>query len=105
MTGEGGADPVTDVPGRRPGCRIAVAAVPRASRTSVEGIRAGAVRVRLAAPPVEGAANETLRRFLADRLGVTVADVVIARGQSGRRKLVDVAGIDAAGARRLLGIE
>ena len=102
MAGDSG--PVTDLPGRGPRCRIAVAASPRASRTVVDGLHDGALRVRLAAPPVDGAANDALRRFLADRLGVTVADVTVAHGQSGRRKLVDVNGIDAAEARRRLGL-
>ena len=102
MLGDGG--PITDLPGRGPRCRIAVVASPRASRTLVDGLHDGAIRVRLAAPPVDGAANEALCRFLADRLGVPVADVTVARGQSGRRKLVDIDGIDAAGARRRLGL-
>jgi uncharacterized protein (TIGR00251 family) len=96
--------PVTDVAGRDPRCRIAVTATPRASRTLVDGLHDGAVRVRLAAPPVDGIANDTLCRFLADRLGVPVADVTVVRGHSGRRKLVEVAGIQAEAARRRLGL-
>jgi uncharacterized protein (TIGR00251 family) len=79
-------------------------ATPRASRTQIDGLHDGALRVRLAAPPVDGAANEALRRFIADRLGLPIADVTLAHGQSSRRKLIDVDGIDAAEARRRLGL-
>lgn len=102
MAGDSG--PITDLEGHGPRCRIAVVASPRASRTLIDGLHDGALRVRLAAPPVDGAANDALRRFLADRLGVPFAAVSSARGQSSCRKLVDVEGIDAQGARRCLGL-
>jgi len=52
-----------------------------------------AVRVRLAAPPVDGAANEELVRFLAERLGVTRQAVTIARGAASRSKRVTIEGM------------
>jgi uncharacterized protein (TIGR00251 family) len=58
--------------------------------------------VRLAAPPVEGAANRALVEFLAELLGVPKRDVTIARGERGRRKVVLVRGLDAAGIRQRL---
>jgi len=102
MAGDGGA--VTDLPGHGPRCRIAVVATPRASRTVVDGLHDGALRIRLAAPPVEGAANQALCRFLADRLGVPMIDVTVARGHYARRKLIHVHGIDAVEARSRLGL-
>ena len=101
---DGTSEPVVDAPGRDLRCRIAVVAMPRASRTYVDGLHDGAVRVRVAAPPVDGAANAALCRFLADRLGVPITDVTVMRGHSGRRKLVEVVGVAAEAARRRLGL-
>ena len=53
-----------------------------------------ALRVRLAAPPVEGAANDALRRFVADQLGIQISDVVVVSGATGRRKRLSVSGMD-----------
>jgi len=77
---------------------------PRASRTEVVGMHGDAVKLRLKAPPVDGAANEELVRFLAARLRVARTDVTIVAGQGSRRKRVRVpraAGDEAALIRRL----
>lgn len=76
--------------------------VPRASATAVASRHGDGVRIRVAAPPVDGAANEELVRFMAKRLGVSRGAVTI-RGQSSRRKTVMIEGIstDAALARLL----
>ncbi len=78
---------------------------PRASRTEVAGPYGGnAVRIRLTAPPVDGAANEALIRFLAERLEVPRSAVRIEVGTSGRSKVVAIDGVDPeTAARRLLG--
>jgi len=75
---------------------------PRASRNAIAGEREGALVVRLVAPPVEGAANEALARFLGKALGVAPSAVRIVAGATGRDKLVAVAGLDAASARARL---
>jgi uncharacterized protein (TIGR00251 family) len=69
---------------------FAVRVVPRASRTQVAGERDGALRVRVAAPPVEGAANEELTRFFAKLLGVAKRDVEIIAGLASKNKVVRV---------------
>jgi uncharacterized protein (TIGR00251 family) len=69
-----------------------VRVVPRASRSEVAGEHDGALRVRVAAPPVEGAANEELVRTLARALGVPVRAVEIKSGHASKTKLVRVAG-------------
>ena len=74
--------------------RLNVWVQPRASRTEVFGMHGDAVKIRLAAPPVDGAANDELIRFLADKLGVPGSAVSIASGHSGRRKVVEVEGMD-----------
>jgi uncharacterized protein len=65
---------------------IDVAVVPNARRTEVVGLHDQALRVRLAALPIDGAANEALQRWLADELGVAKQQVSLLRGASGRRK-------------------
>jgi uncharacterized protein (TIGR00251 family) len=84
------------------GVRFPVQAQPRASRTGSAGAHGGAVRIRLAAPPVEGAANDELVAFLSKALGVPRSAVRIVRGARGRRKLVEVEGIGAEAVRRAL---
>lgn len=77
---------------------------PRASRSEVAGPYGDALRIRLAAPPVDGAANDALVRFLAERLEVSRSAVRIEAGASGRSKVVAIDGIDPdTAARRLLG--
>jgi uncharacterized protein (TIGR00251 family) len=81
---------------------IKVHVVPRAKRTEVVGGHGDAIRIRLAAPPVDGAANAELVRFLAKRLGVVRASVRIKSGAGARRKIVEVAGRSSDDVRRLL---
>lgn len=52
----------------------------------------GRLKIRVAAPPVEGAANKALQRFLAQAFGVPGRDIAIVRGASGRRKQVVIRG-------------
>ncbi len=84
------------------GVSLLVAASPRASRTEVTGVAEGRLRIRVAAPPVEGAANAELVRFLARALGVPKGAVEVTAGAGGRRKTVRVRGIGAEAARGLL---
>ena len=72
---------------------VRVYATPRAGRSEVAGTRQGAVWIRLAAPPVEGAANRALVDLLADRLGVPRTAIRLESGASGRHKRVRVAGM------------
>jgi uncharacterized protein (TIGR00251 family) len=71
-----------------------VRVVPRASKSAVVGEHDGALRVRVAAPPVEGAANEELVRTLARSLGVPVRFVEITSGHTAKLKQVRVQGAD-----------
>ena len=84
------------------GVTIPVRVAPRAGRTALDGVVEGALRVRLAAPPVEGAANRALVEFLANLLGVPKRDVALVRGERGRQKLVQVRGLDADQVRQRL---
>ena len=73
--------------------RFAVRVQPRASRTSLEGVRDGALLVRLTVPPVEGEANEALVTLLASRLNVPKSAVRILSGEHGRNKRVEISGV------------
>lgn len=77
------------------GTRINVYVQPRASKTAVVGMHDGCVKIRLAAPPVDGAANAALIEFVADRLGIAKSCVRITAGLTSRRKTVEVAGASA----------
>lgn len=60
------------------------------------GVVEGVIQARVAAPPVEGKANESLRRLLADRLGIAFSRVRIRAGEKGKRKVVGIEGMDVA---------
>ncbi len=72
---------------------LVVHVVPRARRTKVSGWHGDAIKVKVAAAPVDGAANAELVRFVAERVGVPRATVTIVSGVTARRKTVAVAGV------------
>lgn len=80
-----------------------VRVTPRAKRNEIVGAADGALKVKLTAPPVEGAANEALVKFLAERLGVRASQVDIISGHTARAKVVRVTGVSASEAHRRLG--
>ena len=73
------------------GVLLQLSVMPNAKRTEVDGLHGGALRVRLAAPPIDGRANEALVAWLAKSLGVPRRDVEVLRGESSRRKQVAIA--------------
>ena len=75
---------------------------PRAAQDVVAGERAGILLIRLTAPPVEGAANDALVRFLSKKLGVPPSALRIVSGSKSRIKTVSVAGLDVSRVRALL---
>lgn len=89
--------PTSRIPGVAPdgqGTRLTLQVVPRAGRTEFAGAYGDeALRLRLAAPPVDGKANRELMRFLAEELDVPVASVMIVGGQTGRHKVVHITGL------------
>jgi uncharacterized protein (TIGR00251 family) len=81
---------------------LAVRLQPRARRTEIVGERDGALVIRVVEPPVEGKANEALRKLIAKRAGVARGRVSIVRGAASRKKLVRVEGVGAEKLRRSL---
>jgi len=82
--------------GGRMGSAIAVRVTPRASRNKIVEILAdGTIKIHIAAPPVDGEANEALIRFLAEVLNVPKSRLEIVAGESGRDKLISVLDMDA----------
>jgi uncharacterized protein (TIGR00251 family) len=75
--------------------RFPVRVQPRASRNAIEGVRDGALLIRLTAPPVEGEANDALVRLIATRLNVPKSAVRILSGDRGRVKRIAVRGTTA----------
>lgn len=76
--------------------RIRVHVQPRAAKTSIAGMHDGSIKIRLAAPPVDGAANAALIEFVADRFGIAKSRVRLVSGASSRRKVLEIEGVDAA---------
>ncbi|MBA2276834.1 MAG: DUF167 domain-containing protein [Chloroflexia bacterium] len=71
---------------------LAVRVTPRAGRTEAVGAAGGVLRIRIAVPPVDGAANDELLRYLAKTLGVTRSRLSIVAGTTSRGKRVRVTG-------------
>ena len=84
------------------GVTVALRVMPRAGRNAVEGVVEGALRVRVAAPPVDGAANKALLGFLASALGIPKRDLAIVTGERERQKRLRVAGLTVAQLRQRL---
>ena len=84
--------------------RIAVRVQPRAKRDEIGGERHGALVVRVTAPPVEGRANDAVRKLLSKRLGIAASRVAVVRGASGRDKVVEIEGMEEDAVRRALSI-
>jgi uncharacterized protein (TIGR00251 family) len=70
-----------------------VRVVPRASKNQIVGVEGDAVKIRLAAPPVEGKANEALVKFLAALLDLPRSSIEIVAGQSSRNKVIRIRGV------------
>lgn len=75
--------------------RIGVYIQPRAKRTEIAGRHGIDLKIRVAAPPIEQAANEALLEFVARRLGVRRRDVRLVAGAASRRKVLEIDGITA----------
>lgn len=89
---------------RSPAAVLSLRIQPRASKNEIIQREGGKIKVRLTAPPVDGAANEALILFLSDVLGVTRSHVEIMSGLTSREKIIRIMGMSEADARRLLNV-
>jgi uncharacterized protein YggU (UPF0235/DUF167 family) len=79
------------------GTTLTVRLTPRGGRDAIDGPgRDGELRIRVAAPPVDGAANQAMMRLLADMLGVPGSSIRISGGGTARTKRVTIVGVDTA---------
>lgn len=81
---------------------LSVRIQPRASKNEILAMEGGGIKIRLTAPPVDGAANEALIRFLADTFSVSKSRVGIVSGHTARDKIVKIDGIGMEEAERVL---
>ena len=82
--------------------RLSVRVQPRASQSAIVGIHGDALKIRVSAPPVDGAANAALIEFLADIFAVSRRSVRILAGESSRSKVVEIDGITERVVRELV---
>jgi hypothetical protein len=87
------------------GTILAVRVVPRSSRAEIIGVVDGSLRVRLAAPPVDGAANAALIELVARLCGIPKSRVNILSGERSKQKRLLLRGIDATEVRHRLGLD
>jgi uncharacterized protein (TIGR00251 family) len=93
---------IREIPG---GVEIAVRVIPRARKSEIAGVRADAVLIRLAAPPVDGAANAALVDFLRRQLELPARSIRILSGERARLKRLAVSGVTVETVRRLLNLD
>lgn len=87
------------------GVTLSVRIQPRASKNGFTRMADGSLKIRLTAPPVDGAANEALVKFLSGILSVSKSQVEIVSGLTGRQKIVRVSGMSEVDVTRLLNID
>jgi uncharacterized protein (TIGR00251 family) len=84
--------------------RVRLRVVPNARKSEVAGVHGDAIKVKIAAPALDGRANEALLEFIAAKLGVARREVALVSGEKSRDKTIAVDGLDETDARaRLLG--
>lgn len=82
--------------------RIMVQVLPSASHNQVVGLVNDILKVKIAAPPVEGKANKKLIEFLSDCLGISKSRLTIVKGDASRKKIVAIEGLDGEEVRKRL---
>ncbi len=77
-------------------CLLALKVIPRSSRNKIVGVENGVLKLKIQAPPVEGAANDAVRRVLSNLLGKAQSTIEVIKGQRSRHKVVSLKGTKAA---------
>ncbi|MCK9420197.1 MAG: DUF167 domain-containing protein [Nitrospirae bacterium] len=91
--------------GPEPPVTVSIRIQPRASKNEIVTMDSGGLKIRLTAPPVDGAANEALVKFLATTLSIPKSNVEIVSGHTSRKKIVRISGISDSEVKRLLNSE
>lgn len=86
------------------GAVLALHVQPKAARTEYVGVHGDTLKFRVAAPPVDGAANEEICRYLAERFGLRKGDVIVQTGQASRHKRIILKRVQAKRVRDILGV-
>jgi hypothetical protein len=86
------------------GAILTIHVQPKASKTVYAGLHGGALKFRVAAPPVEGAANDALCAYLAKQFGIPRSHVTVQAGHASRQKRVQLGGVSASRVREVLGL-
>ena len=81
-----------------------VRAVPRASKSEIVGEHDGALKIRIASPPVDGAANEELIKVLSKFFGVSKSSIEITGGQTSKQKQIRINGINSKNFLKLMAV-
>ena len=87
------------------GALLTIHVQPKAARTEYVGVHGDALKFRVAAAPVDGAANDELCRYLGERFGLSKGKVLIRSGQAGRRKQVVLKQVFATRVRQILNVQ
>ena len=93
-----------DIKPEKDGASFAVKVAPRASHDKIDKVENSALKVRLTAPPVEGAANQALVKLLAKTLGLAKGKVRVIKGHKTRDKRILVEGLEPGQVIQLLGL-
>lgn len=83
-------------------CRLRLRIAPNAKRSEVAGPHGDAIKLKIAAPALDGKANEALLEFLAEKLGVTRRSIALISGEKSRDKVVSIEGMAETDARKRL---
>lgn len=94
-----------DIKQQGDGVTIRLRVQPKASKNEVSGFWEGALRVRITAPPVDGAANQACIQLLSRLLGVAKGRLEIVQGHTGRNKVVRIVGLTGQEVRDKLGVK
>ncbi len=82
--------------------KIPLKVIPNAPKDQIVGWQGSRLKLKITAPPRDGRANDHLIDFLADVFDVSPVDITLVRGETSRKKTVQIAGVSADEARALL---
>ena len=78
-----------------PSVRVEVYIQPRAAKSELAGMHGDSIKIRIAAPPVDNAANQALIEFMAERLGIAKRRVRVVSGATSRKKVLEIDDVSA----------